>query len=588
MIPQLAIETCARRLGALDEPLTLGEQHPYISWFGPAQLPADRPGSEAAVQALCGLMEVNGRDGCRPRRIGLEVASVAAGIFAAQGALAGEIARLRGHPVPALTTSVLQAGLMLMSNYFVVATALGDALPGPPLSEPGPPFRSSDGHWFEIETLDSEPWKQFWARMGVEQSVAGRGWTVFQWRYERATCSFPPGLHEATAARPLDELAEVAAETGVSLVALRHYDEVLGQLNADAYPVIRAGAATGQPPDRSDGPRRSGHAGRPRSGTDLPLAGMRMVEATSRIQGPFAGMLLRMLGAEVVRVQPPEGDYGRAAMCLHRGKHAVRLDLSTPAGRADLVELVADADVFLHNWRPGKAEHWGLDFDDLVAHRPGLVYAHASGWGERPEARRLIGTDFLVQAFTGMGDALQPEGQPAFPSRVVLCDLFGALVGAEGILTALCQRERHGGAWEVRSSLLAGAMAQQAHVLEDIASGKEAGRRQGRPLWGPLDVPVATEDGSLVVSVDNDDAFARLCEICGIDSAAGSLAATEARLVDRLAHGRAATWERRLLADGMPAAVVSDDLAMLTTDPRLIGMFEPVGHGGMAPRSPWS
>src|SRR5206468_884055 len=107
-------------------------------------------------------------------------------------------------------------------------------------------------------------------------------------------------------------------------------------------------------------PADGGHPDPPAGGADspLPLTGIRVVEATSRIQGPFAGMLLRMLGADVVRIQPPEGDYGRAARCLHRGKDAVRLDLGTAAGRADLVDLVAGAEVFLHNWRPGKAAEW--------------------------------------------------------------------------------------------------------------------------------------------------------------------------------------------------------------------------------------
>ena len=587
--PHLAIETCASRLRPVAGRGSFPEVDCGISWHGPAGFSLDRPGSEASIQAVCGLMEVNGRDGGAPRRLGLEAASVAAGLLAAQGVLAAEVARSRGRPVRQVRTSVLQAGTLLLSHYFVVATGLGDAVPGPPLPASGPPFRSADGRWFEIETLDAEPWKELWTRLGAGDSDLGRGWTVFRWRYERATCSLPPGLHEATARRSLAELRRVAEDAGVSLTPLRGYAEVLEEPGTGvAHPAVSplGDGGTGPDPGRARGAGADG-GDRSAGPHPLPLDGIRMVEATSRIQGPFAGMLLRMLGADVVRIQPPEGDYGRAALCLHRGKQTVRLDLGTPAGRADLADLVAGADVFLHNWRPGKAAEWGLDLEHLAPRHPGLVYVNTSGWGDLPEARHLLGTDFLVQAYAGMGQGLSPEDEPPFPSRMVLSDLFGALVGAEATLTGLYRRARSGRSWEVRSSLLAGAMALQAHVLEDIARGKELGRLGGRPSWGVLDRPVPTADGHLVVSVEDDETFRRLCLTCEVDPGAPR-AATEARLAARLADGTAASWESLLLGAGIPCAAACEDLAAVPADPRLSPLFEPVGIGGQAPRSPWS
>ncbi|HEX3623494.1 MAG TPA: CoA transferase [Acidimicrobiales bacterium] len=577
--PQLAVDTCARRLRGLDAPGAGPWPEPEISWYGPAAFGPDRPGSEATIQALCGLMEVNGRDRRTPRRLGLEVASVAAGILAAQGALAGAIGALRGRPPAAVGTSVLQAGLLLLSHYFVVATGLGDAVPGPPLAAPGPPFRSADGQWFEIETLDAEPWMDFWTALGAGDADLGRGWTVFRWRYERAACSLPVGLHEATARLPLDELRRLAERADVSLTPLRDYTDVVVDPGVGpAHPTVRA-SPVATPTTRAPAALSCG---------DLPLAGIRVVEATSRIQGPFAGMLLRMLGAEVLRIQPPEGDYGRAALCLHRGKAAVRLDLGTVAGRTELAGLVADADVFVHNWRPGKAAQWRLEFGDLAAGHPGLVYANTSGWGDRPEARRLVGTDFLVQAYAGTGQGLHPDGEPPFPSRVILCDLFGGLVGAEGVLTGLYRRERHGEACEVRSSLLAGATALQAHVLDDIAAGREKGRRDGRPSWGVLDRPVRTAEGMLMVSTDDDEDFRRLCRACDVDPEVGPRAVTEPAVAARLGDDRASHWEDRLEDEGVAAATVCEDLASVPADPRLSGLFEPVGIGGVAPLAPWA
>jgi len=581
--PQLAVETCARRLGAVDDTGVFAAAEPQLSWYGPAGFPPDCPASEASIQALCGLMEVNGRDQGAPRRIGIEVASVAAGLLAAQGALAGEVARMRGAVVPAAHTSVLQAGLLLLSNYFVVATALGDAVPGEALPAPGPPFCSADGRWFEIETLVPEPWRAFWARLGAADADLGRAFTMFQWRFERATCSLPPALHESTARHSLAQLECIAAETGVSLTPLRGYADVLAELDGVAHPAVRPADGGGQRGRAgTDGSRPAPQV------ADLPLAGIRVVEATSRIQGPFAGMLLRMLGADVVRVQPPDGDYGRSALCLHRGKDKVRLDLTRPAGRDELVELVAGADVFFHNWRPGKAAEWGLDFDDLAPRHPRLVYAHTSGWADRPQAAHLVGTDFLVQAHTAMGHGLNPEDEPPFPTRMVVCDVFGGLLGAEGILAGLLGREQTGRAHEVRSSLLAAAMALQTHLLDDIVDGKETGRRLGRPVWGILDRPVATADGTLVVSVEDDASFKRLCQACGVDAAGAHRVATERRLADRLADGSAAEWEALLLGAGVAASVARDDLTAVLADPRLSTSFEPVGIGGRAPRSPWT
>ncbi len=584
--PQLAIDICTRRLRALEGLHDGPGIERLITWYGPAHLPPERPGSEAVVQALSGLMEVNGRDARTPRRLGLEVASVAAGLLAAQGDIAASIADRRGQPVPSVTTSVLQAGLLLMSHYFVVATGLGDAVPGPPLPAPGPPFRTADGQWFEIETLDAEPWKDFWVRLGLAADTElGRAWTQFRWRYERAACSLPAELHQTTEGCTLAELREVAVAAGVSVSVLRTYRDVLSDPGAGvARPVVRPGPPSGRQAATSS------NRGRPIPDEHLPLAGVRMVEATSRIQGPFAGMLLRMLGADIVRVQPPEGDYGRAALCLHRDKKAVQLDLGRAAGRAQLVELVADADVFLHNWRPGKAAEWDLEFEDLVPRRPGLVYANTSGWGDRPEARRLIGTDFLVQAFAGIGEGLHPQDEPAFPSRMILCDLFGGIVAAEGILTGLYRHEETGRGYEVRSSLLAGGMSVQAHVLDDMAKGKEDGRRDGRPVWGPLDRPIPAADGDLMISADDDESFERLCQLSDVDPAGASRDSTERRIVDRIRKGPAADWESSLIAADIPASVVCGDLADVPSDPRLGGLFEPVGIGGLAlaPRTPWA
>ncbi|MDP8970682.1 MAG: CoA transferase [Actinomycetota bacterium] len=293
-------------------------------------------------------------------------------------------------------------------------------------------------------------------------------------------------------------------------------------------------------------------------------------------------------GGDLVRTVPPLlGDTGSFFLCFNRGKDPVELDLARPQGRAALVELLAGADVFLHNWRPGKAAEWGLEADDLAAANPGLVYAQASGWGAVPTVAGLLGTDFLVQAYAGVGAGINPQGQPPLPSRALLTDCMGALVTCEAILAGLYLRERTGRGQRVDASLLAGAMTLQAHVLEALAAGREKGRRAGRPVWTLLDHPLQTADGVLVVSVDDDEDLRRLCDVCGVDPDRSAGDTIEALLAERIAGGAAAHWEQRLTEAGIACAQACTDLTALPADPRLSGLFEPLAAGASVPVAPW-
>ena len=620
--PALAVQTCARRLAphgvrpqAQDPPggrLVLewpGEHGPgpdlgcTISWWGPGR-PADEPGSEAQVQAASGLMHLHGRDLGGPRRIGVEIASVASGMFAAQALLAAAVGRARGVAVGGVSTSVLQAALFQASHYLAAATCPPEEVPAPGPA-PGPPFATADGRWFEIETFDTEAWKAFWLRLGAPAAGLGRAWTSFRPRYYRGTTSLPPGFHEATASHTLAEVTSVARDCRVSLSPVRGYDEVLagcgplGGLPVVA-PLLGHGAHAGAGGATGGASRHRGAEG-PTGGTapagpGLPLAGVEVVEATSRLQGPLAGLLLQMLGARVTRVEAPGGDVGRSVpplagdtgsffLCFNRAKATVELDLGTPAGRGELAERAAAADVFLHNWRPGKAAEWGLGADDLARANPRLVYTEASGWSAGSGASGLIGTDFLVQAWTGLGYGLSPEGHPPRPSRVLLTDFLGALVTCEGALAGLYRRERHGHGCRVATSLEAGAMALQAHVLDGLATGAESGRRRGRPVWGVLDGPVAAKDGSLVVRVD-DEELDRLCHLCGV-APGGARPERERRVAQQIADRSVASWQERLAAAGIGCSAVVTDLASLPADPRLAPLFEPLAAACRAPASPW-
>lgn len=624
--PALAVETCVRRLVALGAfpsvPIASRRPaEPYaraalewpaqgstnssincrISWHQGS--PAVAPGlmSESGVQAATGLMHLHGLEVGRPRRLGLEVGSVTAGLLAAQGVLAALIAGSRGADVSAVDTSVTQAGLLTISQYIARATCASHwAEWSPPASGcgPGPPFPTADGYWVELEVLSAEDWTSFWTALQVPRSDLVSGWNSFIARYSTAACRLPDAFHLATKRCTLRHLIDLAESSGMSLSPLRSYAEVKEErgMRDLAHPKIDRLDESSEGDGRPNSVESSGGCG----DDPLPLRGIEVIEATSRVQGPLAGLLLKMLGARVLRVEPPGGDVARMETplagdtgaffsAMNRGKEPLQLHLGTVSGRHSLAELVRDADVFLHNWRAGKASEWELDATHLAPSNKRLVHCHASGWGSFAPQCPPIAMDFLVQAYAGLGEGINPADEPPFPARVLLADVMGGMLACEGALAGLYRREVSGRGCQVETSLLGGAMALQAHVLDGVIAGQETGRRAGRPLWGPIDRPVQTAEGYLALGVEDERELAKLCAVLGVDRE-GCLVGNDAvgeTVVRELAAQPAIEWARILADAGLPCAVVCEDLAGLPRDPRFGGLFDPLGGSGWAPASPW-
>lgn len=457
-----------------------------IDWAGPVsqELP-----DELAVQAACGIMHVHGRRFGVPTPLCVDYAGVTAGVLAAQAVLAGLLANARGMRVERARTSVAQAALLAVSQYLASATADD---PCPPCQPGGPPFNSADGVPFEIETLDAEHWQRFWELLVADPCAIASGWGPFQQRFATATCPLPASLAEAAGRLDFGAAHLAARSAGVSVMRVRH------------VPASRPGAPWRVVPMSGRGGAMAPPRGR------LPLGGLVVVEATNRVQGPLAGHLLGQLGARVLRIEPPDGDPSRGAppmvgdcsarfLALNRGKEVVRLDLKSPAGRRQVLELVGEADVFLHNWAPGRAWELALEAGHLAAARPGLVYASASGWGDEFGARPPLGTDFLVQAYSGLAGLVRPAGEPAAPSLMTLTDVLGGLVCVQGVLAALIAKIHTGRGQRVDSSLLSAA---------DVLC-------QRVPPLRPLRTPVVTTPCVDLAALATDPRFADAIELDG-------------------------------------------------------------------------
>ncbi len=475
-----------------------------LSWAGPVELPLR---SETDVQAACGVMHVHGRRYGGPRPLGVDFASVAAGVLAAGGTLAALRARQLGVPYREVGVSVAQAALLGLSQYVAAATA------EEPCPEPdgvgGPPFRSADGIWFELETLTADGWLRFWTELGVERRLVGRAWLPFQARYGTATCPLPDELFAATARLGFDRLVGVADRCEVTVTAAVAQPAA----PADELPWrVREGAA-GTP------------SGRVPAGGRGPLDGLTVVEVARRVQGPMAGRVLALLGARVVRVEPAGGDPLRGVppmteidgepvsarfAALNRGKDVLEADLRSAEGRSAVRELVRDADVLLHSLDPSKVAGLGLDADTLGEVRPGLVYAQASGGAPG------VTTDYPVQAQSGLAALLSPAGQPPRPTLLTVCDVLGGLVCATATVAGLAAQTRTGRAQRVESSLLSAA-----RLLSGAVSAPEPESRS-------VGVEVCTDLAALA----GDPRFAAAVDRSAVDRSGADSAGLDGAAVD--------------------------------------------------------
>lgn len=563
-----------------------------LSWFGTVD--SKRLGSEAVLQAYSGMMEVHGRSrGLGPRRLGLQLGSVASGILASQALLASVWARRRGRQFSA-QTSVLQGNLMFLRHHLAYATAPSDWLMPGQGPESGPPYTTADGFLIEIECLDRSGWKAFWLELGMERRSILQSWESFWQRYHLGYCRLSGGFEEAVRQRTLHELLDLSKTCRKLWICVvqRQRDPVLDRV-ATYWQIEAAGPepVAWHPPAADPG-------------AGLPLVGLKVIEATNRIQGPLASMLLGLLGAEVIRVEPPGGDLARLLqpaigdvgaffLAYNHGKEpALEVNLKTLEGQAVVMDLITKADVFLHNFRPGTMNKFGLGLEETFARNPSLIYAQASAWGELEGARRTTsvgyGTDYMLQAETGLGSLTSPEDEPLGVTKLPVTDVIGALLCTESVLASLVQRDRTRGRGAlVEVSLFTAAAAIQRPVERLMSEeGRPQAARSIRFKWTALDRPLATLDGFIVMSVTDSRSLQDVCDALKLVRHE-DLERLEKAIEDELLTASAAHWERTLRAASVPVAVVREDIATMAQDADCQDLMEQVCSAWI-PATPWN
>ena len=257
------------------------------------------------------------------------------------------------------------------------------------------------------------------------------------------------------------------------------------------------------------------------------LVGLRVIDLTQVMAGPFCTMLLADFGADVIKIEPPSGDSTRTMPgavgtdtpsfnAVNRGKRSVVLNLKTQQGVEAVKALVRTADIFVENYRPGVMETLGLDYASLSAINPRLIYASISGYGQTGPDRNKGGFDLVAQGVSGIMSVTGEPGGAPVKSGIPLTDLGAGLFATVGILAALEHRHRTGRGQQVDTSLLDAGVGLSVWESTQFFSGRGIPERLGSAhrMSAPYQA-FRCADGYITVGGANDRSFHRICEVLG-------------------------------------------------------------------------
>jgi formyl-CoA transferase len=262
------------------------------------------------------------------------------------------------------------------------------------------------------------------------------------------------------------------------------------------------------------------------------LSGIKVLDLTRVLAGPWTGQLLADLGAEVIKVErpgsgddtrqwaPPSLPDGTAAYYLaaNRGKQSLTVDITQPSGQAIVRQLAAEADVLLENYKVGGLKKYGLDYDSLRALNPGLVYCSITGFGQTGPYAELPGYDYIVQGMSGLMSITGPADGEPHKVGVAVTDLFTGLYAANAVQAALLSRYRTGEGQHIDMALFDCSLAMLANVNMNWLVGGEVPPRLGNahPNIVPYQVFRTAGDSHFILACGNDKQFRAICELIGL------------------------------------------------------------------------
>lgn len=340
----------------------------------------------------------------------------------------------------------------------------------------------------------------------------------------------------------------------------------------------------------------------------LPLAGITIVDLSRILAGPYCTMMLGDLGAEVLKVEPPQGDDARGwgppfvsgesayFLAVNRNKKSVRVNLKTEGGKGVLRRLVGIADVFVENFRPGAMERLGFAYEQIKESQPELVYCSISGYGQTGPLSERPAYDAIMQGEAGwMHLTGEPDGPP-FKVGASLADIFTGMMAAQGITSALYERSKTGLGRKVDVALFDSVVASLCYQAQGyLLTGEEPHRLGNRhPSLTPYET-FETADGYVTVGVGNDTLWHRFCKAVERPDLDQSKFETNALRVENhrelkssledLFKGAAtAVWLEKLESAGIPVGSVRS-IAEVFSNPQIEArkMLIEVEHPSLGP-----
>lgn len=340
-----------------------------------------------------------------------------------------------------------------------------------------------------------------------------------------------------------------------------------------------------------------------------PLAGVRVLDLTRALAGPYATLMLADAGADVLKVEragtgddtrgwgppfaQPDGGGDRQStyfLSVNRNKRSLTLDLKDDGDRGRLHDLLADADVLVENFRPGVMDRLGLGEDDLAARYPRLVGLSITGFGHDGPQGHRSGFDQIVQGEGGLMSLTGPDGGPATKVGVPIADILAGMFGAYGVVAALLERERSGRGQWVRTSLLGGMVA--IHTFQGtrwlIAGDVPATSGNHHPSIAPYGA-FACADGAVNVAVGSEGLWRRFAPLVDIDADDERFATNGDRVAHRgaltaaieaaLGDADVDTWLDRLDDAGVPAGRIATlDAVYASPQVAHLGLVDTVDH----------
>ncbi|XP_057680037.1 succinate--hydroxymethylglutarate CoA-transferase isoform X2 [Corythoichthys intestinalis] len=314
-----------------------------------------------------------------------------------------------------------------------------------------------------------------------------------------------------------------------------------------------------------------------------PLEGVRVLDLTRVLAGPFATMILGDLGAEVIKVEKPGGGDDTRAwgppfvgsesvyfLSVNRNKKSVAVDLKHPRGVRVVQELAEVSDVLMENFLPGKLSALGLGYEELSRRNPALVYCSVSGYGQTGPLSASPGYDSIASAVSGMMHVTGSEGGEPVRPGVAMTDLATGLYAHGAVLAALLQRRQTGKGAHVDCDLLSSQVSCLSHIAANFLNGGKEAKR-----WGTAHESIVpyqafeTKDGHLVVAAGNDRQFVKVCQVLELPdlgrqprySTNRLRVQNRQRLVGELAQRflqeTTSDWLRRFEGSGVPVGPVN-------------------------------